>query len=136
MNLKIELFKGCIFILIGAYLCARFMPTPKPEVVVKQEQSQKCVAKFIKRQNPDGSKDEIMEFLAESSQKTAVILPKSKNDLLGLSATLFSSKEFDLGYKILEGEFLNKRFEVDAVGKIDRVDDFKSEKTIGLRLRL
>lgn len=79
MNLKIELFKGCIFILIGAYLFSRFQPDPKlPEVKVVQEQAAKCKAVVRKETKPDGTKTEEVVFESDVSQKQeVVILPKT-----------------------------------------------------------
>ena len=85
MNLSLELFKGCIFMLIGAYLCALYAPKPEaPKAEIKQEQAAKCKATITKRQNADGSKDEITEFLAENTQKQEVKIeskPVKKNGL-------------------------------------------------------
>lgn len=36
MNLKTELLKSCIFILIGVGLCAYYSPDPEPQIVIKE----------------------------------------------------------------------------------------------------
>lgn len=83
-DFKFELFKGLVFVAVGAYLGQRFAPEDKkPEI--KQEQTAKCKAIITKRQNADGSHDEVTEFLSESSQKQEVI-SKVKNKALFLGA--------------------------------------------------
>lgn len=85
MNLKLEALKACIFVLIGAFLCNQFSPKPEaPKAEIKQEQSAKCKASIIKRENKDGSKDEIISFDSESAQKQEVKIeskPVKKNGL-------------------------------------------------------
>jgi hypothetical protein len=92
MNLKLELFKGCIFMLMGAYLCMRFSPSPeqsKPEV--SQVQMQDCQVVVKKVTKPDGSVDEITQFLSSSKQSQQV-KPESKKSL-SLDVGLASSKK-------------------------------------------
>lgn len=76
MNLKIELLKGCIFILIGAYLCARFMPEPKPEVKYVQVEKEQKSGKITKRTivKPDGTQqiDEVNEYLSNRSSDVSI----------------------------------------------------------------
>ena len=61
--------------LIGAYLCARFMPEPKlPEVKVVQAQAAKCKAVARKETKPDGTKTEEIVFESEVAQKQEVVL--------------------------------------------------------------
>ena len=61
---------------------------PKLEISQVQEQVQKCKATITKRENKDGSKDEITEFLVESSQKqsqqVAIETKKIKKNTVGL----------------------------------------------------
>jgi len=72
--------KGCIFMLIGAFLCTHYAPTPKPEVQqVSQVQTSKCKVVTTKRQNGD----EITEFLAENSQKQEIKV-NEKNHSIGI----------------------------------------------------
>ena len=79
MNIKIEILKACIFMLIGAFLCKHFNPSPKPqEPKIEQKQSSKCIATIKKITKPDGSIDEVTEFLSENSQDQKIKSQDSK----------------------------------------------------------
>lgn len=76
-NLKLELFKACIFMLIGAFLCKQF--EPKQEVKeVSQSQESECKVIVKKVTKPDGTIDEVTEFLAKNSQKQVIKVKKNK----------------------------------------------------------
>ena len=87
--MKIEILKGCIFILIGAYLCARFMPEPSPEIkYIKQEVEVKS-GKVIKRTQlkPDGTHqiDEVHEYLSNRQSNVSVSQkPAAKKNMVAL----------------------------------------------------
>lgn len=94
MNLSLELFKACIFMLIGAYLCKQF--EPKPEAP-KALQAQVCKASIKKRTNPDGSIDEVTEFLASQSQSSGEQVAKKKNGVgLFRDELIYKRKVYEL----------------------------------------
>jgi hypothetical protein len=75
--MKLEILKGCIFILVGAYLCARFMPEPSSnQPVVSQSQSQDCKIVVKKEIKPDGSVSETTELFS-SQASNQVVKPQS-----------------------------------------------------------
>lgn len=80
INTKLELLKACIFISIGAYLCIKFMPKPKPQEpkTVFVEQKQKCEVVVKKVTKPDGSIEESVSASASSDQKTEITPPQTK----------------------------------------------------------
>lgn len=104
MNLKIEALKACIFILIGAFLCNKYAPKPAPEVIVKQEQNSKCKAVITKRQNADGSIDEVTEFLSENSQKSELKVEQAKSKKNSL---FYYDKELAYSRKIFETKVID-----------------------------
>lgn len=80
MNLKIELFKAFAFILVGAFLWARFQPKNKPQEVAQvQQQQQECKVIVKKVTRPDGTVDEVTEFLAKNQQKQEQKIEPKKN---------------------------------------------------------
>jgi hypothetical protein len=123
MNLKIEALKACIFMLIGAFLFSNYAPKPEPPKLpeVKQEQQQACKATISKRTNPDGSIDEVAEFLATNSQSQAL---KAKTDntpkpkLNGFGAF---EDELLLKRKVLQNvQLFGLDFDTDIMLKADR----------------
>jgi len=118
VDLKFEVLKGLAFVAIGAFLCAKFSPSPVapelPKTEIKQEQIGKCKATVTKRTNADGSHDEITEFLAQSQQKQDIVADakKEKNHTIGLVPRYdFKNKSGDVAgfytYKDL-GVFLSR----------------------------
>lgn len=87
MNIKIELFKACIFMLIGAFLCAHFMPnsTPPPPQVA-QEQKSECKIRVVKETKPDGSIKESFDVVADQNQKQEIKLPTNSKPSYGIAA--------------------------------------------------
>jgi hypothetical protein len=92
---------GCIIMLVVAYL---FMPQPEPPkaaVEQKQAQTQDCKAVFKRKVNPDGSVDEITEFLSNNSQKQeqsiTPVKAKSVALLIGGSTSLKATVDLQLG---------------------------------------
>jgi hypothetical protein len=84
-NLKLELLKACIFILIGAYLCKRFQPETSPnQPVISQKQEQQCKVIIKKVTKPDGTINEVTEILSSQSQKQEVKIKPVKLYGLGL----------------------------------------------------
>lgn len=79
MSLKLELLKGLVFMVIGAYLAANY--SPKPPAVVLPVQKAICKAVIKKTIKPDGTVDEVTEFLAESSQKQSAVKPEPGDNL-------------------------------------------------------
>lgn len=87
MNLSLELAKSCIFMLIGAFLCDHFMPEKKQDQppIITQKQESKCMVTLKKEIKPDGSIDEVAQFLADSSQEQKVATqPEIKAHKYGL----------------------------------------------------
>lgn len=81
MNLKLEVAKACIFMLIGAFLCKTLLPSPKPQEAAKvqQEQKQDCKVIVKKIVKPDGTVSEETSVVASSSQKQEVVAEKPKD---------------------------------------------------------
>ena len=112
MSLSLDVLKYCIIMLIGAYLGARFSPEPEQTAIIQQIQASKCKATITKRQNADGSHDEITEFLSESKQTQEVQSKKiSHKNGLGLfkdeafySRKLLETDSLDLGAMIKQGK--------------------------------
>lgn len=108
-NLKLELFKACIFILIGVFLCKQFAPQPKsssnqPEI--SQVQMSDCQVIVKKVTKPDGSVDEVTEFLSSSKQKQEVSQKqdKSLSVLLGVATNKKAALEINynkFSYEVL-----------------------------------
>lgn len=119
MNLKFEALKACMFILIGAFLCSRFLPKPEPQKAEsKQEKVAKCKATIIKRENADGSKDEITEFLAESSQKQEV---KSESKQVKKNGVGLFKDEVLYKRKVIEDiKLFGLEFDTDAIFKASK----------------
>lgn len=121
MNIKIELFKACIFMLIGAYLCKQFEPKLEPQSP-KIEQSQKCVAIVKKVTAKDGTVTESTEIASESKQavspakqsdsfnvfmgvesdKKATLDLSSGRLMVGVASDFKNDHVFSLKYKLLE----------------------------------
>lgn len=123
MNLKVEALKALLFTLLGAFLFANYSPKPEPPKLpeVQQQQSQACKATIKKRTNPDGSIDEVAEFLAANSQSQALKAtpdntPKPK--LNGLGAF---ENELILKRKVLQDvKLFGFNFDADVMLKADR----------------
>jgi len=95
MNLKVEFLKALVFVLIGAFLGQKFSPKPPP---AKQAQTSKCVATIKKTTNPDGSVDEVTQFLAENSQRqeSPPTSPPTDNFKLNIDSKLQIGAEANL----------------------------------------
>lgn len=65
---------------------------PKLEISKSQEQVQKCKATITKRENLDGSKDEITEFLVENYQKQNQSIKETKKENKKNSLGLFKDE--------------------------------------------
>jgi len=78
MNLKIELLKGLVFMLIGAFLVKHFSPSPKaPEApAMTQSQSQACKAVSTKITDKNGKVTESVSFEAVSAQDQKIAANK------------------------------------------------------------
>lgn len=131
MNIKNELIKVCIFMLLGAYLCTVFIKkdVKQPEITQKQEQKQDCKVIVKKITKPDGSVDEITEFLASSEQKQEQkVEPKKVNKyFVGLSRE-YNFKNQKEGYELHLGRKIT-----DNLGVFF---SYNSEQTAGLGVRL
>lgn len=135
-------------LILGAFLTKKLIKPEIKEVAVEKlvyveiEKKQEAIKKVTEvKTNKDGSSEtKIVEESQSQSESLSAgkVENKANSDLLGISATLMSNKNFDLGLKILDGEipFIKKKFEVDAVGQLKNIDDFKQEKSAGIRLRL
>lgn len=136
MNLKLNGFIGITCLLLGIYLGTKIGPKPNAVVPpqIAQDQSQKCKAVVSKVTTKDGSVTESVAFEADSSQKQEV-KPLEVPAALGISAALFSDKQFNLGYKIGEIEILSLKFETEIIGKIENINNINSQKDIGVGLR-
>jgi hypothetical protein len=121
--MKIEIVKACIFILIGAYLCARFMPVDKVEPVVTQSQGQECKVIVKKVTKPDGTIDEVTEFLSSQSQKQEVKAKPRKLYGLGLK------REYDFKQQKDAYEASISRSVSDS---LDVVFSYNSEQVAGV----
>ena len=100
--------------LIGAFLCARFMPNPKPDVppiAIKQDQSAKCIASLKKHTNADGSVDESFDFQGESKQSQELVLPIKPE--FNHSISLLND-ELSYSYKYIK----TNKFELSPLGQI------------------
>jgi hypothetical protein len=98
--MKIEILKALVFMACGGFLALRFAPEPKPEVIVKQEQAQECKTTIVKRTNPDGSVDEVTEFIAKNKQAQEAKpspAPKKPNYGVGIYNDKFVFGEVRLG---------------------------------------
>lgn len=112
MDLKTELFKDAIILLIGALLGAfifsKFAPKPLHPVPPSQSQSAKCTASIKKHTNPDGSSDESLDLSgqAEQSQKpaNAPIAPQNYLAIGGYMDSSFKGGS-SLGLKINDWDF-------------------------------
>lgn len=111
MNLKLELFKGLVFLVIGAFLGYHFKPNDKPQVA--QEQQAQCKASIIKVTEPDGTVKEETSFESDVSQKQAPpkvqLLPNYgvgiyNDKSLQVEARLGSMPLFLMGEGNLKGE--------------------------------
>ena len=96
--MKIEILKALISAVIGAFIYAQFADKPQsssnqPEV--SQLQSQDCQVIVKKVTKPDGSVDEITEFLSSQRQKQEV-KPESKKQF-SLDLGIASNKKAALG---------------------------------------
>lgn len=137
-----------IGLVLGAFLAKKLIKPEVKEVPIEKlvyveiEKKQEAIKKVTQvKTNKDGSSEtKIVEESQSQSESLSAgkIENKSNKDLLGISATFMANKNFDLGLKILDGEipFIKKKFEVDAVGQLKNIEDFKQEKSIGIRLRL
>lgn len=83
--MKIEILKACIFMLIGAYLCARFMPDKPAQVITQievkevEKKSGTITRKIIEK--TDGTKqiDEVETYLSDrSSESKRIDIPTDK----------------------------------------------------------
>jgi hypothetical protein len=69
----VSILKYILTALLSIFIYAQFQPSPKaPEPIVKQEQDQECKTTIVKRTNPDGSVDEVTEFIAKNGQKQEI----------------------------------------------------------------
>lgn len=123
MNLKIEALKALVFVLLGAFLGARYAPKPEPpkQPEIAQQQQQACKAVIKKRTNADGSVDEIAEFLSANSQSQSVkpseaSAPKVKKNGVGAF-----ENEIILKRKVLSDvKLFGFEFDADVMLKADR----------------
>ena len=83
MNLKLEALKGCIFILIGAYLCSILHKPKVPEVQVKQEQS--CETVLTKTTDKNGIVTEKVVFKASQAQEVKPTAKANNMVFLGIA---------------------------------------------------
>ena len=99
--MKIEILKGCIFILIGAYLCSRFMPTPKPDTIIQVKEIEKKSGNITRKiiEKPDGTKqiDEVESYQSNRSSDVSIIqkTPDKKNMLAIIPKYNFKSNISD-----------------------------------------
>lgn len=87
MNIKIELFKSCIFMLIGAFICARFMPQSKPDIQIVEKILEKksgiVTRKIVKKQDGSEQIDEVENYLSSRESDVSIIQkqPDKKNEI-------------------------------------------------------
>jgi hypothetical protein len=90
--MKIEIVKYLLSALVGALIFAQFQPKPSSnEPQVGQLQMQDCQVVVKKVTKPDGSIDEVTQFLSSSKQSQQV-KPESKKSL-SLDVGLASNKK-------------------------------------------
>lgn len=90
--MKTEILKYSLAALIGAFIYAQFSPTPSPQPpVVAQQQLSECQVIVKKTINPDGSVDEITEFLSKNSQKQE-IKPQAKSEPKNYGIGVYNDK--------------------------------------------
>lgn len=108
--MKIEILKALGFALVGAFLWAQFAPEKVVEkdapLKMTQVVEQECKAVITKRVNPDGSVDEVTEFIARNSSKQEVGKKPVKKYSLGLSREYDFKNQVD-AYELKVGRQIN-----------------------------
>ena len=122
INIKLEVLKAALYLLIGAYLGVKFSPNQPPTNPTQPSISSnsKCVATIKKHTNSDGTIDEVTEFLA--SHDTKIQPPKLQK--LGLGISLFTDRSFQVRYELTN--------HLSIVGKLQEVNKLDSRKDIGI----
>jgi hypothetical protein len=123
MNLKIELLKALFFTTLGAFLYSNYAPKPEsPNLpALEQKQVQECKATIKKRTNPDGSVDEIAEFLATNSQSQKAKPLDNEKPKVKLNGLGLFENEIVLKRKVLQDvKLFGYNFDTDIMLKADR----------------
>lgn len=119
MNLKLELSKACIFILIGAFLFSHFKKDPKPLDLpaVAQNQSQACKAVSTKVTDKNGKVTESVSFEAVSNQEQKISV--SQKPEFNHSAILLQD-QLSYSYKYIK----NDMFELSPLVQVRKDKSF------------
>lgn len=144
MNLKLEVAKACIFMLIGAFLCKHFSSKPETKEVVKTE----FVEVYVKDKS-ETSKTHVKKYDSKGTLKKEVISENVKKDVERDKKTEEISKSVKLvvfGGAGLDFKYQNYRFsefnpKASLGVQYDKYDldinsDFKSNHGIYLKVKL
>jgi hypothetical protein len=107
--MKIEILKALISAVIGAFIYAQFAEKPQSssnQPQVSQLQSQDCQVIVKKVTRPDGSVDEITEFLSSQRQKQEIKPESKKQFSLDLGIASNKKAALELQYNKFSYEVL------------------------------
>ena len=125
--MKIEILKCAVYCIVGAFIYAQIADKPQPssnQPQVSQLQSQDCQVIVKKVTKPDGSVDEITEFLSSQRQKQEV-KPQAKPKLYSVGL----KREYDFKHQKDAYELSLGRKVTES---LDVVFSYSSEKVAGV----
>lgn len=111
--MKIEILKLSLAALVGAFIWAQFAPEKVVEkdapLKMSQVAEQECKTIITKRVNPDGSVDEVTEFLAKNKSNQNIV---NNNQKAVKKYSLGLSREYDFknqvdAYELKVGRQIN-----------------------------